>query len=237
MRIIEQYHEILDIPSNPLLLLEVCGRNCYQSQDKIGCTYNGDRTAILYNCAGHITETDGICKDTDCKYHSSRKFVKMLLDRGHHAMLEFGDITVRLVTNRGVLAELTRHRIASFAVSSTRYVRLNNNMEFIRPVWWEKDNEIVPHSPEWCFLGACEDMELCYKKMLSKGWKPEQAREVLPNSLKTEIIMKCNFREMIHILRLRTSKKAHPQIRALFLPILAELKQKIPVIFDDIKGE
>jgi thymidylate synthase (FAD) len=228
MKICEQYHEILDCPKNPLQLIEISGRNCYQSQNKIGCT--------LSKCEAEVDgELIEFQECNTCKHHSSYKFVKMLKDKKHDAMLEFGNLTIRLVTNRGVLAELSRHRLLSLAVESTRYVRLDNNMEFIMPVWWKKDNEMVPHSPEWCFLGACEDMELCYKKMLSKGWRPEQAREVLPNSLKTEIIMSCNFREMIHILKLRTSKKAHPQIRALMLPLLLELQQKIPILFDDIK--
>jgi thymidylate synthase (FAD) len=70
---------------------------------------------------------------------------------------------------------------------------------------------------------------------LSGDWRPEQAREVLPNSLKTEIVVKANIREWRHCLTLRTSKKAHPQIRSLLTPLLKELQQKIPILFDDIK--
>ncbi len=70
--------------------------------------------------------------------------------------------------------------------------------------------------------------------MLKEGWRPEQAREVLPNSLKTEIVVKANFREWRHIFKLRCSNKAHPQMRALMLPLLSELKTKIPVLFEDI---
>jgi thymidylate synthase (FAD) len=238
MKICEQYHEILECPKNPLQLIELSGRNCYQSQDKIGCT--------LSKCEAEVDgELIEFQECNTCKHHSSYKFIKMLKDKGHHAMLEFGNLTIRLVTNRGVLAELTRHRMASYAVSSTRYVRLDNNMEFIRPVWcchelsgdWKSDYPKNLSGPEYTFFNNCVLAEIAYKKLLEQKWKPEQAREVLPNSLKTEIIMSCNFREMIHILKLRTSKRAHPQIRALMLPLLAELKDRIPVIFDDIKAD
>ncbi len=161
---------------------------------------------------------------------SSKKFVKMLRDKGHHAMLEFGDITVKFITNRGVLAELTRHRHCSFAVESTRYVRYDGYMEFIKPVWW--DTSTAQQRQLW--REHMEDSESMYIRLLTTGWKAQQAREVLPNSLKTEIVMKVNFREMRHILTLRCSKSAHPQIRALRLPLLAELKEKIPVVFDDL---
>lgn len=228
MKIIDQYHEILDYPKNPLQLIEIAGRNCYQSQDKIGCIENHDKSGTCPDMKWNMFT--GNCNNTNCSVHSSNKFTKMLKDKGHHAMLEFGDISVRFVTNRGVLAELSRHRLLSLAVESTRYVRLDNNMEFIRPVWWEKSIEYQKTNWEQ----AVEMTEHYYLNLLNAGWKPEQAREILPNSLKTEIICKANYREWLHILKLRTSKKAHPQIRALILPLLAELQQKIPVIFDDI---
>ncbi len=161
------------------------------------------------------------CYQSEPKGNPTR-FVKMLKDRGHHAMLEFGDIIVRFVTNRGVLAELTRHRVASYAVESTRYVRYDGDMEFIRPVWdgdttlWQK---------------AMERAEETYGQLLAEGWRPEQAREVLPNSLKTEIIMKASVREWMHVLKLRTSPKAHPQIRALMLDLQKELREILPVLF------
>jgi thymidylate synthase (FAD) len=164
-------------------------------------------------------------------------------------MIEFGDIIVRFVTNRGVTHELVRHRLCSFAQESTRYVRYDGGMEFIRPVWCSKsvlgewnyiidiennhDADIISFA-EGLMLKSRLHSELTYQKLLQEGWRPEQAREELPNSLKTEIVTKGNIREWRHIFQLRCSKKAHPQIRGLMLPLLSELKEKIPVVFDDI---
>ena len=163
---------------------------------------------------------------------SAPKFVKMLRDRGHHAMIEFGDIIVKFVTNRGVTHEIVRHRLSSFAQESTRYVRYNGDMEFIRPVWFDdcRTEEIA------VFERSLYNAEVSYKSLLDLGWRPEQAREVLPNSLKTEIVWKANIREWRHIFNLRCSKAAHPQMRALMLPLLKELKEKLPIVFDDIKS-
>jgi thymidylate synthase (FAD) len=212
MKIIEQSHEILSLPENLLQMIEAAGRTCYKSEDKI-------------------------------THDSATGFVSRMRDRGHHAMLEFGDITVKFITNRGVTHELVRHRLFSFAQESSRYVRYDGSMEFIRPVWcchelcgdWERDFPKNLSKPEYDFFTNCLVSESTYQRLLTTGWRPEQAREVLPNSLKTEIVVKGNIREWRHCLTLRTSKKAHPQIRSLLTPLLKELQQKIPILFDDIK--
>jgi thymidylate synthase (FAD) len=159
-------------------------------------------------------------------------FVKTLISRGHHAMIEFGDITVRFITNRGVSHELVRHRLCSFAQESTRYVRYSGDMEIIKPVWWENSTEMAQQT----FIQACTNAERCYRDLLDAGrWSPQQAREVLPNALKTEIVMKGNIREWRHIFTLRCAKTAHPQMFALMRPLLAGVQERMPVIFDDIK--
>lgn len=216
MKIINQSHEIISLPDKLLETIEAAGRTCYKSESKIGCTLPEEQ----------------ICVDCGplCKHHSASKFVSTLRDRGHHAMIEFGDIIVRFITNRGVTHELVRHRLCSFAQESTRYVRYDGKMEFIYPTWWEDSNET--QREHW--QGVIERCEEGYRALLESGWRPEQAREVLPNSLKTEIVCKTNIREWRHIFQLRTSKKAHPQIRALMLPLLTELKERLPVVFDDI---
>jgi thymidylate synthase (FAD) len=173
-------------------------------------------------------------------YKSERKIspgsditlVKSLIGRGHHAMLEFGDITVRFITNRGVTHELVRHRLCSFAQESTRYVRYDGKMEIVKPVWWQQS---TPEQKE-IFLRHCEMAEQNYRNLLQTGWQPQQAREVLPNALKTEIVVKANLREWRHIFSLRCSKAAHPQIRNLMLGLLKDLKEKIPLVFDDIQS-
>lgn len=202
MKIIKQSHQILNFSSDLLKNIEVAGRTCYKSEDK-------------------ITE------------ESASKFVQNLVDRKHHAMIEFGDITVRFITNRGVTHELVRHRLCSFAQESTRYVNYGgDDIEFIKPVWSE--DKIFPGTAEDCWYKVCSEAEDCYKRLLFYGWKPQQAREVLPNSLKTEIVVKANIREWRHIFKLRCNKSAHPQMRALMIPLLEELKGKIPIVFNDI---
>jgi thymidylate synthase (FAD) len=212
MKIIKQSYEILDYPESICQTIEKAGRTCYQSQNKI-------------------------------TNDSAGKFVKMLLDRGHEAMIEFGDITVKFITNRGVTHELVRHRLCSFAQESTRYVKYNGDMEFIEPVWSKGDltgsykNFIHRRGNELdqMWLLACGESEIYYQTLLKSGWKAQQAREVLPNSLKTEIVMKGNIREWRHIFKLRCAKTAHPQMYSLMRPLLHELRGLMPVIFDDIK--
>jgi len=143
-------------------------------------------------------------------------------------MIEFGDIIIKFITNRGVTHELVRHRLCSFAQESTRYVRYDGTMEFIKPEWFS-DLEAIARWEQ-----AMYDAEEHYIFLLNNGWRPEQAREVLPNSLKTEIVVKANIREWRHIFTLRCSKAAHPQIRGLMLPLLKELKTKLPIVFDDL---
>jgi thymidylate synthase (FAD) len=158
-------------------------------------------------------------------------FVEKILSRGHESVIEHVSASVRFITNRGVTHELVRHRLAAYSQESTRYVRYDGDMEFIRPVW--EDGPGVEHLWMTSMLNA----ETTYQKLLLMGWPPQQAREVLPNSLKTEIVMTANLREWRHVFRLRAAKAAHPQMRALMIDCLAGFKKEIPVIFDDILPE
>lgn len=160
---------------------------------------------------------------------SATKLVSNLIKRGHEAMIEHAYATVRFITDRGVSHELVRHRLASFAQESTRYVKYDGDMEFILPVWHGCDMK----SGRW--QTACGTSEEDYKTMLEYGATPQEARQVLNNSLKTEIVVTADFREWRKIFQLRTDKAAHPQMRALMIPLLRELQQKVPVVFDDIK--
>jgi len=161
-------------------------------------------------------------------------FVRRLIKRGHHTPLEHISITVRIVCDRGVLAELTRHRLASFNVESTRYAnyskdKFGNEITVIKPSFWKEDSS---QYDLWLdAMAACEDN---YMLLLASGATPEQARTVLPMSLKTEIIMTCNLREMRHILDLRCSAKAHIQIREIMIPLLKEVYARCPVVFEDV---
>lgn len=161
---------------------------------------------------------------------SAEDFVRMLIKCGHESVLEHASITVRFVCDRGISHEIVRHRLASYSQESQRYVRYNGDIEFINPH--------MPNAKAYeAWQELCERAEETYKELLSYGVQPQQARSVLPNSTKTEIVMTANLREWRHFLKLRTAKAAHPQMRELTVPLLKELQQRIPVVFDDIGGE
>jgi len=166
---------------------------------------------------------------------SAIKFVTGLITRGHEAMIEHNSISVRFICDRGVSHEIVRHRLASFGQESTRYCnysndKFSNQITVIEPYFTEK------YSPQYLLWEcACRHAEVSYFQLLEEGWKPQEARSVLPTCLKTEIVVTMNLREWRHFFKLRTPGTAHPQMRELTIPLLAEFKKLIPIIFDDIK--
>lgn len=163
---------------------------------------------------------------------SAEKFVRNLIKRGHESVLEHFSCTFKIICDRGVMAELTRHRLASFSIESTRY-NAYKELTFIQPCFWNEDEDEI--FTTWKLL--MEKDELYYKFMRLHGATPEQARSILPNSLKTEIVMTANLRELRHILKLRCDKKSHPQMRQVANMILKILKEKLPIVFEDIGDE
>lgn len=166
---------------------------------------------------------------------SAKAFVRKLIERWHESVLEHESITVRFVCDRGVSHEIVRHRIASFSQESTRYCnygndRFGNELTFIKPCFL-KDGT----SEFGSWIMAMNFSEFAYFDMLVEGCTPQEARSVLPNSLKTEVVMTANLREWRYFLKLRTAKAAHPQMRELTVPLLKELQKQIPVVFDDIQ--
>ncbi|MCL3782694.1 FAD-dependent thymidylate synthase [Prolixibacteraceae bacterium JC049] len=165
---------------------------------------------------------------------SSEKFLKMLINRGHYSVIEHYSITVRVLCDRGVTHEIVRHRLASYTQESTRYCnyskgKFGNELTIIKPCFWKEDDEKYRIWKETILV-----IEESYKKLIEKGATPQEARSVLPNSLKTEIVMTMNLREWRHFFELRTSEGAHPQMREIAIPILKEFQNQIPIIFDDI---
>lgn len=159
---------------------------------------------------------------------SAEAFVQRLIERGHESVLEHESITVRFICDRSISHEIVRHRLASYSQESQRYVRYDGDIEFINPR--------MPNAKAYeAWQELCERAEETYKELLSYGVQPQQARSVLPNSTKTEIFMTANLREWRHFLKLRTAKAAHPQMRELTVPLLKELQERIPVVFDDIQ--
>ena len=157
----------------------------------------------------------------------AERFVKLIVKSGHHSVIEHVNVTVRIITNRGVTHELVRHRIASYSQESTRYCDYYGEVTFIRPVWWE--NATCEQKKLW--KKAMTDAENIYNELRNQGWKPEQARDVLPNALKAEIVVTMNLRSWLNFFNLRRSEKAHPQIRSLADDIFVEFCRKIPAVF------
>jgi len=149
---------------------------------------------------------------------SSQQFVLRLIERGHLSPLEHVSFSVKFLTDRGALLELTRHRLCSFSVQSTRYVAQKTDVTFCRPVFW-KNGSLEMENWEVGML----QIERMYHSMLNFGVKPEEARTVLPNSLAVRGLMTCNFRQLLYMLKLRRSKAAHPQIRNLFNKLQVEI--------------
>ena len=212
MRVIEPSYEILTEISEggvkELQHIEKIGRVCYKSEDKI--TEDGE---------------------------SAKSFVKMLIGRGHEAMIEHSSLSVKFTVDRGVSHELVRHRIASFTQESTRYCnyskdKFDNGVTFIKPFFFDENTQ---NYKEWVY--AMGIAEKSYLQLLKDGATPQEARSVLPNSTKTEITITANYREWRNFFKLRTAKAAHPQMQEVTRPLLKELKEKLPIIFDNIEVE
>jgi len=211
MKLIKPSAEILHINTEALALIEKAGRVCYKSEDK-------------------ITED------------SAPKFAEMILKRGHESVIEHVSATVKFICDRGVSHEIVRHRIASYSQESTRYCDYEGgHVCFIIPLWVDIEEGIYDYksnpatdvgSGQW--FQSMINSELRYKALRERAWRPEQARSVLPNSLKTEIVMTANLREFRHFFKLRTASAAHPQMVEVAKPLLAEFKNHIPILFDDI---
>ncbi|MEK7520895.1 MAG: FAD-dependent thymidylate synthase [Patescibacteria group bacterium] len=165
---------------------------------------------------------------------SARRFIRRIIDSGHESVIEHEKVTIRVICDRGVTHEIVRHRIASYSQESTRYCDYHKSGEIsvIYPLFFEEESEKYRTWQE--AMVACENF---YNRLRSLGASPQEARSVLPNSLKTEIVITYNLREWRHFFRLRCSSRAHPQMREIAIPLLREFQRRIPVIFDDILPE
>lgn len=205
MKIIEPSVEILSPINGPEIL---------QAIERCG--------RVCYKSEERITE------------ESAPKFVASILKRGHEAVLEHSSITVKFTCDRGVSHEIVRHRLASYCQESTRYCNYSNDkfgkeIAVIKPLFF---GDGTPQYRMW--KAACEMAETQYFNLMGEGATPQEARSVLPNSLKTEVVMTANIREWRHFLKLRCDTAAHPQMRQVAIKLLEMLRAEIPVLFDDI---
>lgn len=167
---------------------------------------------------------------------SAQKLLSRILRLGHDSVLEHIAISVRIICDRGVTHELVRHRLCSFSQESTRYAnyahdRFGQEITVIRPFFWAEDDQRYA-----LWLEAMEACEEAYLRLVAAGASAQEARAVLPNSLKTEIVVTANIREWRHIFKLRCDKAAHPQMRQIMQPLLVAFQERIPLLFDDLQA-
>lgn len=181
-----------------------------------------------------ITTVARTCyKSTPKTSDADEKLVRSLIKNGHGAMLEHSFLSVRFHTDRAIANELVRHRHFSFAQESTRYVNSSRRgFEFVLPEI--SGGGLMDGHKLDCVKRTCMFAAEQYEGMIECGASPEIARAVLPLCTATTIVCSGNFREWRHMLKLRTAKDAHPQMRALMVPLLEELKETVPVVFEDI---
>ena len=192
-----------------------------------------DAAAIMKKIerAGRVCyKSEGNIKDD-----SAEKFIRGIIKRGHESVIEHATVSFKIVCDRGVTHELVRHRLASYSQESTRYCdysagKFGGELTFIKPCFWAEDDENFLLWKE-----TMDRLEKNYLQLRAGGAKPEEARSILPNSLKTEIFVTMNLRELRHFLKLRTAKAAHPQMREIALKIYQILVEKLPAVFDDLK--
>jgi len=253
MRIIEPSAEIIHEP-DPLKKIELCGRVCYKSEDKI--TTDSARgfveriiqrghTSVLEHARiqvprewvdENITWGESVpygfesrCKDNGAMVAmNARDFIFFGGTIDELAECHEADdyLTVRFICDRGVSHELVRSRVVSPSQESTRYCNYSSEMTFIKPCFdWAESipvgiydaddlqgaEDIFPAACDW--LAQMDDSAIRYKRMTEVGCSPQEARSLLPNSLKTEIIMTATFSQWEDVLKLRLSKAAHPQMR------------------------
>jgi thymidylate synthase (FAD) len=194
---------------------------------------NGEQ--ILKN----IEKIGRVCYKSEDKItsDSSKRFIQNLMNSGHESVIEHISVSFRVICDRGVSHEIVRHRIASYSQESTRYCdysadKFDKQLTFIKPLFF--DSEDCKYK---LWHNSMENAEIVYRELIQNGASPQEARSVLPNSLKTEIVMTMNLREWRHFIKLRTSKAAHPQMRQVALLILKKLKNNVPILFDEFKED
>lgn len=187
---------------------EMAGRLCYASSNK-------------------ISET------------SYERFIKAIIMSGHTSVLEHASIGVILKIDRGVTHELVRHRHTAYSMESTRWClysadKFNGQITFVRPVFWMDDSDPNNKTLMEMWEKDMYDAEAKYMDMIERGAKAEQARGVLPHSIKANIAVTANLREWRQIFALRCAKDSHPQMREIMLLLLDDFYTRVPVVFDDI---
>ena len=207
---VEQSAELVQCTTDADWLIERIARVCYGSEDRMACS-----------CP------DGRCPS--CRDRRDR-FLAGLKDRRHDSVFEHASATFRLVTDRGVTHELVRHRLASYTQSSTRYIKFDDGLPVVRPLF-------ASAAGVEAWRRSVRGAEAAYRELREAGAHPQEARDVLPACLAAVIFVTANFREWRHLLRLRLGRDAHPKIRVLAGLVLDRLSPRCPAYFSDLAKE
>ena len=198
-----------------LLRIERAGRTCYQSEKK------------------EITT------------ESAANFVRMILKRGHESVIEHSNMTVQFNNiSRGFTHEQVRHRLTAISQESTRYVDYakegkgpdleNFQLKCVVPPHRDENEKIALEDGRMMSISEMfAEHEKFYRALRKAGWLPQDARQVLPIGIKSQIVISANFREWRHIFTMRTQETAHWEIRKVMGDLLEKVKTIIPEIFDD----
>jgi len=205
-----------------------------------------------------VEDSGRICYKSKPKDEEERNdFIRKLIKRGHHSVIEHSCCTFKFVTSRAIANEIVRHRLASYSQESTRYCQYTGRIAFIIPFWFKHfttgiyDEKIglqglhngfsmqeqVSYDAERLYINSCIDTEEIYKKLIAHGLKAEEARGRLSLDLATILVMTANFREWRHVFKLRCSKEAHPEIRELMSEARDIIIERHPVFFEDLVNE
>lgn len=205
-----------------------------QSAQLVQCTANAEQTLerIARVCYNSENRMDCDCADGNCQkcQDRRRKFLGGLKSNHHDSIFEHATATLFLITDRGITHELVRHRLASYTQSSTRYIKYDDDLPVVRPLFKSAEEET-----SW--REAMLSAEKSYREMLAAGVPAQNARDVLPTCTAAKIFVTANFREWRHILALRLAPGAHPKIRVLARLILEQLAPHCPVYFEDLEKE
>ncbi len=177
-----------------------------------------------------LEQAGRLCYASGDKLGTNERWLQSRIKQGHESFIEHAVATFYIRASRALTHELVRHRIASYSQRSQRYVK-ETKEDYIIPA--ELSEEANPQAAQR-FRQAMSYAWDTYCRLLDDGIKPEIARYVLPNACATEIICTWNFREIRHIIQLRTGPSALPEFQVVAEKIKEIMKIQAPKIFGDL---
>jgi len=176
------------------------------------------------------------CYKSEPSSEASDDFVKrIVIQKGHKSVMEHVSASLRIITDRGISHEVVRHRLASYSQESTRYVNYTKDNHGAGDIQFLLPLDLTPEQTEFALKAYQTEQDL-YNEAIRLGMTPQQARDFLPNGVKTELVMTCNAREWLEsFLHLRTSKAAHPKMRVVARQAGYILADWCPCLFEQYR--